>query len=114
MAPQQPKRRKSDLTEIHKAIWTAAKATIAFIFFGVLSFVGSWGIDMGKSVAKLKEDVEVIKEKEAMTVQMIYPQLMEKISQMQQEIKEMQLEVHQIAREQARRTGIINRMDKRG
>jgi hypothetical protein len=90
-----PKRRKDD----HRGlVWSAAKATIAFIFFGALSFVGTWGVGLNSSIAKLKEDVEVLKEKEAMTINLVYPQLLEQTKQLREEIHEMRRDMKQLRR----------------
>jgi len=88
-----PKRRTTD-----RSNWavSALKAAITIFATGVLGFIGSWGVGLGTSVAKLKEDVEVLKEKEAMTVNLIYPQLLEQTKQLREEIKELRRDVHQL------------------
>ena len=51
----------SKYIDIHAMI----KGTLAFVSLGIISFIGSWGIDISKSVAELKErsaNVEEMKE----------------------------------------------------
>lgn len=109
MPPQ--KRRQSDHSDLIKG---AAKATVAFIFFGVLSFVGSWWVSLSSTVAKVKEDVAVIHEKQDFLGTWLVDEMKrtrEDLKDLRGEVKaisSLQGEVSRISAEQARRTAVID------
>jgi len=85
---QAPKRRKNDSTSL---LLGAAKATGGFVFFGALSFVGSWGVSLNSSVAQLKQDVAVIHEKQ----EFLAPWLVGEVRGLREDIKEMRKELRE-------------------
>jgi len=107
-----PRRRQQD--NRISAIRSAAKATVAFIFFGILSFVGTWGVTISSGVAKLREDVSVIHEKQ----EFLGTWLVDEMKRTREDIKDLRNEmkavssihheVSRIAAEQARRTSVID------
>lgn len=84
-----PKRRAQDQSNI---VLQAAKATAAFLFFGALSFVGTWSVGLNSSVAKLKEDVAVIHEKQ----EFLGPWLYDEVKHMRQEVGELRKDVQSL------------------
>jgi hypothetical protein len=107
MERQGLKRRKED-DKRNSMIWSSAKATVAFIFFGILSFLGSWGINMNSSLAKLKEDVAIIHERQ----EFLGPWLVDNVKEIRSELKALRTDVEIISREQARRTIAIQKIMK--
>ncbi len=77
--------------------WTVslAKAGILAIFLGTLSFIGTWAVGLGTTVAAVREDVQGLKEKERMMSEMVYPQLMEQTRELRREIRELRDELKQ-------------------
>lgn len=84
------RRRKTDTDNIIKS---AAKATVAFVFFGALSFVGTWGVSLGTTVAKLKEDIAVVHEKQ----EFLAPWLVDEIKGIRNDMKEIRQELRALA-----------------
>lgn len=80
------KRRQTDHSGM---VWGVAKATAAFLFFGTLSFIGTWGVGLNTTVAKAKEDIEILKEKE----QFLSIWLIDEVRRMHQEMKEVHQEL---------------------
>ncbi len=118
MAPIQ-KRRKSDYN-ISAHVPTMVKATLSFLIFGGLSFLGSWGIDVSKSLAQLKEEVAVVKDQN----HMIGPWMIDEVKKIRSDIQDIRREVildqkilkdqiQQVALEQMRRKAIIEKMEAR-
>lgn len=91
-----------------------AKALAAFLSFGVLSFIGTWGVGLNTTVAKLKEDVAIIHEKN----EFLAPWLTDQVKALREDMKDLRMDVkaivtlqHEVARisaEQARRTAVID------
>lgn len=111
------KRRKSDYN-FNAHVPTMVKATLSFLIFGGLSFLGSWGIDVSKSLATMKEEVAIVKDQN----HMIGPWMMDEVKKIHEEIKDIRREVvvdqkalrdqvQQIAVEQMRRKAIIERIE---
>lgn len=74
--------------------WQAwIKATASFIFLGILAFIGNWGVSLSSSMAKLNDEVLVLKEKEEMMQNMIYPELLKETRLLRDEIKELRREI---------------------
>jgi hypothetical protein len=90
-----PRRREADKEDATTGIIrSAAKATVAFVFFGILSFVGTWGISLSSGVAKLREDVAVINEKQLF----LAPWLVDSLKELKEDLKELRNEVKQLRR----------------
>lgn len=86
------KRRKDD--EKHRSmLWNGAKATVAFLFFGTLSFVGSWAYGLNKAVADLGEKYFVVHDR----VEMMLPVMYDDIKSMRNDNREIQREIKELA-----------------
>ena len=91
-----PRRREDDKEDTTTAlIRSAAKATAAFLVFGALSFLGTFGVGLSNSVAKLKEDVAVIHERQ----EFIQPWFVEEIKKMHEDVKDMRADMKEISNE---------------
>lgn len=114
MAPAQ-KRRKEDEKLTPSWIVSAAKATVAFISFGILSFIGSWGIDVSKSVAQLKEQMALVQQQQTF----LGPWFSDSIKEIKEGLKDMRAEqkvlnseVQRISNEQLRRKPLIDKISE--
>lgn len=107
------KRRKEDSPSTPSWLVSAAKATAAFVSFGVLSFVGSWGIDMSRSVAQLKEQMALVQQQQTF----LGPWFSDSIKEIKEGLKDMRAEqkvlnseVQRISNEQLRRKPLIDKI----
>ncbi len=91
MMPPVNKDRKSDENNM---IRSAAKSTVAFVFFGILAFVGSWWVSLGTTVAKLREEVAVIEEKQ----NFMGPWLYDAVKELKADMKELNKEMKDLSR----------------
>lgn len=84
-----PRRRKED----QDTSWliAGAKTTGAFFFFSVVTFIGTWAVGLNATVAKSKEDIEILKEKE----QFLSIWLVDEVRRMHSEMKEVHQELRQ-------------------
>lgn len=109
------RRRKDDSRSTPQWLVSAAKATIAFVSFGAISFVGSWGIDMSKSVAQLKEQMALVQQQQTF----LGPWFSESIKEIKEGLKDMRAEqkvlnaeVQRISNEQMRRKPLIDKISE--
>jgi len=86
-----PRRRNGETPKDAWESWiiTLAKTAISLFFLRGLSFVGTWAVGMASTVAAVRDDVQMLKEKERMTTEMIYPQLMDQVKQLREDIKDL-------------------------
>lgn len=91
-------RRKTDQKEsLNSWLITLSKAAISLFFLGGLSFIGTWAIGMGATIASVREDVQSLKEKERLMNEMVYPQLMDQVKQLRGEMRDLSAELKQVA-----------------
>jgi len=91
MAPQ---RRRSDPKEgLNGWILSLAKAAISLFFLGGLSFIGTWVVGLATTVAAMKDDVQMLKEKDRMMSEMVWPEMMDQVKSLRGEIKELRGEL---------------------
>ena len=91
-----PKRREADKEDTTTAIIrSGAMATAAFLVFGALSFLGTFGVGLNASVAKLREDVAVMQERQTF----IEPWFVDEIKKMHENIKDLRGDIKELSNE---------------
>lgn len=114
MAPAQRRRKEDEPIPPHW-LTSAAKATIAFVSFGALSFLGSWGIDTSKTLAQLKEQMAVVQQQQTFLGPWFsdsIKEIKEGLRDMRAEQKVLNAEVQRISNEQMRRKPLIDKISE--